>query len=394
MWCKKRHSIIVKIVAFFLKPFLKVKYNFKVKKVKCFEEGSIILCNHVTTMDPFFVGNLFDKPVYYMASKDIFDKPFVGKLIKFLVNPIPKEKGNKGDLQAIKSCLRVAKENGNICIFPEGNRTLSGELGNIDISIVKLVKALKKPLILLNIEGGYGSDPRWSNKTRKGKLDIKIKKIYQYDEIKDIDNEELYKIIIENLTVNEFNSNVNFKGDNRANYLERVLYICPVCKKLHTIYTDGNFIYCKECGLKILYSEDLSLQTDNELFKFKYINEWYHYQLDWVKKQEFKEDELIYQDFIEVWEPQLHKKKLLIGKGKIYMYGSYFKFELDNNSFEFKFDEIDGITLVGKKKANIYVNKKTYQLFKDDKLNLLKYMHMFYNIKNKKEGNNNDFFGL
>ena len=31
-----------------------------------------------------------------------------------------------------------------ICIFPEGNRTFSGELGYIDYSIVKLIKKINK----------------------------------------------------------------------------------------------------------------------------------------------------------------------------------------------------------------------------------------------------------
>ena len=70
-----------------------------------------------------------------------------------------------------------------------------------------------------------------------------------------MDNDELYNIIRETLTVSYFSLNLNDKGKNRAMYLERILYICPVCNKMHEIYTDGNYVYCKNCGLKVLYNE-------------------------------------------------------------------------------------------------------------------------------------------
>ena len=70
---------------------------------------------------------------------------------------------------------------------------------------------------------------------------------------------------------------------------------------------------------------------------------------------------------------------------------------IDGNSFEeilFNFDYIYAITLVGKKKMNIYYKDKVYQLFYDDRLNLIKYMHLFYIIKNRKEGIENGFIGI
>ena len=52
---------------------------------------------------------------------------------------------------------------------------------------------------------------------------------------------------------------------------------------MHVITSVDNYVVCKECGLKILYSEDLSLQTDNELFKFKYIKVVIECLLLWKK---------------------------------------------------------------------------------------------------------------
>ena len=116
-WTKKRHYIIVSILRPFFWLFFKLKYRLKYKSYKLPKEGALILSNHSMTMDPFLIGMLFNKNLYYMTSKDLFQKKFVGKLIKFLVNPIPKEKSNKGDISAIKNCISVSKENGSICIL-------------------------------------------------------------------------------------------------------------------------------------------------------------------------------------------------------------------------------------------------------------------------------------
>ena len=137
MWVKFRH----KVVYFFLRPLFRIYFIIKYKatfdKQIKLPEGALVICNHVTTMDPMMVSMLFKEPTYHMMSKDVLMHRCTGKLIQYLVNPIPKEKSKSTDITAIKNCVRVAKENGIINIFVEGNRTLSGELCYIDNSIVK-----------------------------------------------------------------------------------------------------------------------------------------------------------------------------------------------------------------------------------------------------------------
>ena len=393
-WTKKRHYIVTRILLPFFWLHFKIKYRLKLKKEKLPSEGAIILCNHTMTLDPVLIGLKFDKNLYYMASKDLFQKKFIGKALEFLVNPIPKEKSNKGDMAAIKMCLKVAKENGNICIFPEGNRTFSGKLGNIDFSIVKLIKLVKKPLIICNTSGGYPSDPRWAKKGRKGHLEIITKKVLQYEEYKDMSNEELYDVIIENLQSNDHLLDTSFKGKKRAEFLERILYMCPVCKKEHTIHSLDNHVYCSHCNTKIEYREDTTLNSENPDFKFKYIHEWYDYQVEVLKNREFRDEEIIYQDEIEMYEPQLFKKKKFIGKGKVSLYNNYFQFNFEDEEIILNFDDIYVITLLGKKKMNIYYQDKVYQIFKDERTNLIKYMHTFYIIKNRRAGDINGFIGI
>ena len=68
-WIKFRHRISVKLVHTFFAPYVYLKYHIKVTPFK--EEGKrpyLILMNHQTGFDQFFVGMTFKQPVYYVAT--------------------------------------------------------------------------------------------------------------------------------------------------------------------------------------------------------------------------------------------------------------------------------------------------------------------------------------
>lgn len=91
-WCKKRHRVVQNILRFVFKPYLKLKYKVDITTRNDFDEGAIILSNHVNVLDMFYVGVCYKNPIYYMSSIDLFEHAFLGKLLEYLVAPIPKEK--------------------------------------------------------------------------------------------------------------------------------------------------------------------------------------------------------------------------------------------------------------------------------------------------------------
>lgn len=394
MWCKKRHKVVVAILRFVFSIYYFLLFHCRVKKVKLPDEGAVVIANHVTTLDPVLIGMLFDKPLYYMTSKHVFQNRWIGKLLKFLVNPIPKEKINKSDIAAIKACMQIARENGSICIFPEGNRTFSGKLGYVDPAIVKLIKRLKKPLVVCNIVGGYGADPRWCSSVRTGKMQAFVKKIYSCEEMQAMTNDELYSAIISDITVDEFAGNARYRSRRRAECLESVAFLCPTCGAKHTIYTKKHKVYCSSCGMELTYNEDQTLSSADGKFPFRYVHEWYDYQLKALQETEFADDELIYEDKVEVYKPELGKKKELIGCGVMQLYGGSLYLDLGDRAFGMGINAIDGITLIGNRIMDVYSNEKTYRIRVAHKTNLLKYLHTFYIIRSRNLENAKEFVGI
>ena len=58
------------------------KYKFSCDKPISMKEGSIILSNHTTTLDPVMISCLFKQNLYFMASKGVFNYRFIGKFLK------------------------------------------------------------------------------------------------------------------------------------------------------------------------------------------------------------------------------------------------------------------------------------------------------------------------
>lgn len=394
MWKRKRHKYVINFLRPIFKTIFKIRYKCSFDNPISFPNGAIFISNHVTTMDPFMIGMLSKEHVYYMANTDLFDHFITGKLIEFLVKPIPKQKGRKSDLAAIRNCCQVAKEGSSICIFVEGNRTFSGELCYFDESIAKLITLLKKPVVICNILGGYGTDPRFSKDIRKGKMHVGIKKIYSEDEIKNMSIEEIYDSIKEGINVDNFNYYDSYKSNNRAMFLERVVYKCPICGELHTLYSKRNTLYCSNCNLEVTYNEDLTFTSSNPNFKFRYVKDWYNYQIEQIKLLNINDTDLIYKEKVMLVNPRKYKSKKKIGNGMMYFYGDKIRFEFKKKNIEFKFDDIEEMSILGKKKMNFYVNGITYQFFGDKRINMIKYLTMFYLIRNRKRGNEDAFMGL
>ena len=394
MICKKRYRIITEILRPFFALYYLLQFNCRIKKEKLPREGAVILCNHVTTLDPVLVGLKFNKPVFYMTSKHVFQNRWIGKLLKFLVNPIPKEKINKSDIAAIKMCMQIAKENGSICIFAEGNRTFSGKLGYVDPAIIKLVKRLGKTLIICNILGGYGSDPRWSNGIRRGKMQITVKNTYTAEQMQEMSNDTLYQQVVSDMTVDEFSTGIRFKSKRRAECLESILHICPICGKEHRLYSRYHEVRCSGCGNVVVYNEDMTLSCDNKAFPFRYVHQWYDYQLDALQNKEFPVGKRIYADEIALYKPQMWQKKELVGKGQIQLYDDSIRFVFSDGELFLPMAEVLGITLIGNRIMDIYVGDVTYRVKADHATNLIKYMHTYYIMQNRVKGLVSGFVGV
>ena len=393
-WTKKRHAVVRNLLCAVLKPYSYAKYGIRVEKFKEQRDCPyLILFNHQTPFDQFFVGMAFRGPVYYLASEDIFSNGFVSSLIRFLVEPIPIKK-QTADVRAVMNCIKVSREGGTIAIAPEGNRTYSGRTEYVNPSVATLARKLGMPIALYRLEGGYGVQPRWSDSVRRGRMRGYVARVIEPEEYRTMTDAELADAINELLYVDEAVADARFEGKKLAEYLERAVYVCPYCG-LSSFESHGNFTECKKCGRRIEYLPTKELRGVGFDFPYRFVADWYDAQKDFVNSLDLTKmrEGPVYRDTVDVSEVIVYKKKLpLCKRAELSLYGDRIELDADGNTYVFSFDGDTAITVLGRNKLNIYSGNRIYQIKGERNFNALKYVNFCCRYKNIVKGDENDKF--
>lgn len=90
------------------------------------EGGVMLCCNHISNLDPPFLGAYIERPIHYMAKKELFHKPIL-KTILPKVGAFPVRRG-MSDKRALRTAMNYVKDGQMIGIFPEGRRSVDGVL--------------------------------------------------------------------------------------------------------------------------------------------------------------------------------------------------------------------------------------------------------------------------
>ena len=392
-WLQPQHKIVVPFLRELFRPIALWMYHVKIEKFK--EENGrhyLVLANHQTGFDQFFPSFAFKQHLYYVASEDIFSMGWLSKLIQWIAAPIPIKK-QVTDIRAVMNCLKVAKEGGSIAMFPEGNRTFSGETGYINPAVGGLAKKLGLPIAFFKIEGGYGVQPRWSDVRRRGKMRAYVSEVLEPEAYKSWSNEELYRYICKALYQNEANSRENYHHKKSAEYLERVLYVCPHCGITH-FESHGDTVKCISCGRSAKYLPNTEFSGD---FQFQYMLDWYRYQQNYINGLDTLSltEQPIIRDTCNLYQVSLYSKKQLLAENvELALYGD--RIEMSGSFRDvFSFAELDTITILGKNKLDIYRADMVYQIQSDKRFNALKYLNLYHRYKNlTSEVQNGSFLGL
>ncbi|MBE5756962.1 MAG: 1-acyl-sn-glycerol-3-phosphate acyltransferase [Clostridiales bacterium] len=370
-WVKARHGVVRGVIRPFVYAFAKTKVKLNKKDLELEKNQPCLVCyNHQTNFDPFLVGLTMGKrKFYYVASEHIFSKGFVSSLLKYFIAPIPFMKSGV-NTSSIMNCGRVVREGASIVISPEGNRTYTGETTSIKDTIVKFVRFLKVPLVLINIKGNYSCRPRWAKSKRKGEVSVEPVKIIKKEEYDNLTDDELLKVIKEKLYVNESFDGKAYKNKkkNNAEYLERFLYVCPNCGIVH-FKSKGSSVTCSKCGLTANIDDYKKFSG----VSFETLKDWGDYQQEFIKN--FDDTNEIIKDTVNLYlnEREKGKKKLMDGETlSLYIDKMLIKDK------EFNFNDISGMDVVGDNAIYFHFENKTYRIDGGERFNAIKYVD-FYN---------------
>ena len=384
----RRHKRCWKIFRAMATPILKTLYNYSFEVYKDLKGPYLVLANHNTDLDPGLVAASFPQQMYFVASEHVYRAGFASKVLRYLFEPIAKRKGTSDTVTVMKS-IRALREGKNVCLFPEGQKSFNGRTGEIHLATGKLVKASKASLITYKLEGGYFTTPRWGYGIRKGKMHGSIVNIYDPETLEKLSAEEITDIIIKDLYEDAYEKQkenpIAYKGKNLAKGLEHSISVCQSCKKLDTLSSIKNKVFCNECGFSTTLDK---YGYFDENSKFKTVAQWDDFQQEELKK--FVEDKKsgVSTFLFENTDSTLKSVKAEhqeenLGTGTFSMFTDKFIFRVEGKEdLELLHQDIVDISMYGKQGLVFSDNKGNYYDLTSDKIrNVRKFIFCFKYLK-------------
>ena len=130
-----------------------------INRERMIQSGPVILAmNHESYLDPLLAGTACDRAIYFLARRTLLDAPVLGWLLpKLNVIPVNQE---GVDRSAIKALIRTLNAGNGVLVFPEGSRTLDGNLQPAEPGLGLVIAKTLAPVVPMRIFGAHKALPR------------------------------------------------------------------------------------------------------------------------------------------------------------------------------------------------------------------------------------------
>lgn len=129
------------------------------------EGGFIVAANHRSFLDPFIIGIMVRRPIYFVAKRELFTRRPVAWFLNNL-GAFPIDRG-AGDQDAMVTARAILERGDGVLIFPEGTRTRPGPLGAARRGVGRLALETGVPVVPLSIIGTEAVRRGWRVRPHK-----------------------------------------------------------------------------------------------------------------------------------------------------------------------------------------------------------------------------------
>jgi 1-acyl-sn-glycerol-3-phosphate acyltransferase len=165
------NPLVLLMVRAILTPFFLIYLQMKrIGREHIPSEGPVILAsNHRSFFDPFVIGTMTRRPVYYVAKQELFT---YNRVLSWLLNALgafPVTRG-AGDQETIETAKIILGRGEIVLMFPEGTRTRPGALGKPKRGVGRLALETGAPVVPIAIIGTEDIRRGWRIRPRKVRL--------------------------------------------------------------------------------------------------------------------------------------------------------------------------------------------------------------------------------
>lgn len=148
--------------------------------------GFILAANHVSFLDPPFLGLACRREVFYLGRDTLFRNPVAGWILRSW-NCVPVNR-QRGDIGAMRTVMRLLGEGQAVLMFPEGARSRDGRLQEARPGIGMIVARSGASVVPMRIFGTERALPCGASLPRPAQVSVVFGEPFSYKLPADFEN--------------------------------------------------------------------------------------------------------------------------------------------------------------------------------------------------------------
>lgn len=155
------------LVRVFLLPFFLIYFRLeRIGREHVPSDGPIIFAsNHRSFLDPFIIGAMTNRPLFYVAKMELFRRPLQAWFLNSL-GAIPVAR-NQSDQELLTTVRTLLNRGDSLVIFPEGTRIRPGSLGRPRRGVGRFALETGVPIVPIALIGTEDVRKKWRVRPRK-----------------------------------------------------------------------------------------------------------------------------------------------------------------------------------------------------------------------------------
>jgi len=164
-----------------VRPMFRALFKFEVTGSENIpsRDGTLLMINHASYLDPIFIGAAVKRSIHYMARSTLFKPGFI-KWFLMNMNAFPVHLGSP-DRSAIKRALQLLSDSKVLLIFPEGTRSVDGSLGKAQDGVGFIAYRANVNVIPVFLNGTQKALPRKAKMLKTAKISVHFGKPIDMD---------------------------------------------------------------------------------------------------------------------------------------------------------------------------------------------------------------------
>jgi 1-acyl-sn-glycerol-3-phosphate acyltransferase len=166
----RANPIVYGLVRILFQPFFHVYFRMsRIGREHIPKKGPVIIAsNHRSFLDPFVIATMARRPMYYVAKKELFRRPWQAWVLNAL-GAFPIDRG-AGDAESIETAKAILARGDIVLMFPEGTRIRPGALGKPKRGVGRLALETGAPVVPVAVIGTEAVRRGWRIRPHKVRI--------------------------------------------------------------------------------------------------------------------------------------------------------------------------------------------------------------------------------